>query len=159
MRTRPGAAWGDDEFLARTDAAGPQFAPGEGWAYSNTGYLLLRRLLDEYGGLAAFLPRLGLGATTVAERTEDLAVAVPAASARLRDGVEDVRDLYDQRRIRSTGRPSRGPPTSSASGETCRPRCAIRARSSRSEPRRRASSRPAQETALGFLAAAVRRRS
>ena len=97
VRTRLGAAWGDDEFLAGTDAAGPQFAPGEGWAYSNTGYLLLRRLLDEYGGLAAFLPRLGLGATTVAERTEDLAVAVPAASARLRDGVEDVRGLYDQR--------------------------------------------------------------
>ena len=51
VRTRPGSAWDDDEFLARADAAGPQFEPGKGWAYSNTGYLLLRRLLDEHGGL------------------------------------------------------------------------------------------------------------
>ena len=61
VRTQPGRAWDDDEFLARTAAAGPQFEPGQGWAYSNTGYLLLRRLLDEHGGLAAFLPQLRLG--------------------------------------------------------------------------------------------------
>jgi D-alanyl-D-alanine carboxypeptidase len=95
VRTRPGSAWDDDEFLARADAAGPQFEPGKGWAYSNTGYLLLRRLLDEHGGLAAFLPRFGLGGTTVAERTEDLGAAVPAPSALLLDGVDDVRGVYD----------------------------------------------------------------
>ena len=55
VRRQPGLAWDDDEFLARTAAAGRQFEPGGGWAYSNTGYLLLRRLLDEHGGLAAFL--------------------------------------------------------------------------------------------------------
>jgi D-alanyl-D-alanine carboxypeptidase len=97
VRARPGTAWADDEFLARTAAAGPQFKPGEGWAYSNTGYLLLRRLLDEHGGLAAFLPRLGLGEVTVAERTDDLADAVPAPSALLLDGVDDVRGVYDPR--------------------------------------------------------------
>jgi D-alanyl-D-alanine carboxypeptidase len=97
VRTQPGVAWDDDEFLARTAAAGPQFEPGEGWAYSNTGYLLLRRLLDEHGGLAAFLPRLGLADTTVAERLEDLSVAVPAPSAQLLDGVDDVRGVYDPR--------------------------------------------------------------
>lgn len=95
VRTRPGSAWDDDEFLARADAAGPQFEPGKGWAYSNTGYLLLRRLLDEHGGLAAFLPRFGLGGTTVAERTDDLGAAVPAPSALLLDGVDDVRGVYD----------------------------------------------------------------
>ncbi len=97
VRTRPGTAWEDDEFLARTDAAGPAFEPGSGWAYSNTGYLLLRRLLDEHGGLAAFLPQLGLEDVTVAERIDDLDAAVPASSALLLDGVGDVRGVYDPR--------------------------------------------------------------
>jgi D-alanyl-D-alanine carboxypeptidase len=97
VRTQPGSAWDDEEFLARTDAAGPQFEPGKGWAYSNTGYLLLRRLLDEHGGLAAFLPRLRLEEATVAEQIDDLGAAVPAPSALLLDGVGDVRGVYDPR--------------------------------------------------------------
>jgi D-alanyl-D-alanine carboxypeptidase len=97
VRTSPGAAWHDDEFLARADAAGPDFAPGAGWAYSNTGYLLLRRVLDDHGGLASFLPSLGLDGVTVAEGTDDLRAAVPAASALLLDGVDDVRGVYDPR--------------------------------------------------------------
>jgi D-alanyl-D-alanine carboxypeptidase len=97
VRTRPGSAWDDDEFLARATAAGPQFGPGKAWAYSNTGYLLLRRILDEHGGLASLLPQLGLEDATVAERTDDLAAAVPAPSALLLDGVADVRSVYDPR--------------------------------------------------------------
>jgi D-alanyl-D-alanine carboxypeptidase len=97
VRTRPGSAWADDEFLTRTAAGGPVFEPGTGWAYSNTGYLLLRRVLDEHGGLASFLEQLGLPDATVAERTEDLGVAVPAPSALLLDGVDDVRGVYDPR--------------------------------------------------------------
>jgi len=97
VRTQPGLAWDDDEFLARTAAAGPQFEPGEGWAYSNTGYLLLRRLLDEHGGLAAFLPQLGLADAAVAERPVDLRDAVAASSALLLEGVDDVRGVYDPR--------------------------------------------------------------
>jgi D-alanyl-D-alanine carboxypeptidase len=97
VRRRPGLAWDDEEFLARAAAAGPQFQPGEGWAYSNTGYLLLRQLLDDHGGLAAFLPRLGLADARVAERMDDLSSAVPAPSALLLDGVDDVRGVYDPR--------------------------------------------------------------
>jgi D-alanyl-D-alanine carboxypeptidase len=97
VRARPGVAWEDEEFLARTAAAGRKFEPGQGWAYSNTGYLLLRRLLAEHGGLGAFLPRLGLADATVAERTEDLGLAVPASSTLLLDGVGDVRGVYDPR--------------------------------------------------------------
>jgi D-alanyl-D-alanine carboxypeptidase len=97
VRRQPGRAWEDDEFLARTAVAGPQFQPGQGWAYSNTGYLLLRRLLDQHGGLAALLPRLGLADAKVAERPHDLAVAVPAPSELLLDGVDDVRGVYDPR--------------------------------------------------------------
>ena len=97
VRTRPGRAWEDDEFLARAHAAGPEFETGVGWAYSNTGYLRLRRLLDEHGGLGSFLPRLGLPDTTVAERTADLDAAVAAPSALLLEGVADVRGVYDPR--------------------------------------------------------------
>jgi D-alanyl-D-alanine carboxypeptidase len=97
VRTRPGSAWGDSEFLARTTAAGPSFEPGKGWAYSNTGYLLLRRVLDEHGGLAAFLRRLGLPGVTVAEHADDLRAAVPSASELLLDGVDDIRGVYDPR--------------------------------------------------------------
>src|SRR5207302_4933311 len=97
VRRHPGRAWDDDEFLARTAAAGPQFEPGEGWAYSNTGYLLLRRLLDEHGGLAALLPQLGLADARVAEGLADLSAAVPAPSALLLNGVDDVRGVYDPR--------------------------------------------------------------
>ena len=97
VRMRPGAAWDDEELLARVSAVGPLFEPGKGWAYSNTGYLLLRRLLDEHGGLAAFLPRLGLADARVAERTDDLRAAAPAPSALLLDGVGDVRGVYDPR--------------------------------------------------------------
>jgi D-alanyl-D-alanine carboxypeptidase len=97
VRIRPGTAWDDDEFLARTAAAGPVFAPGDGWAYSNTGYLLLRRLLDGHGGLAAFLPRLGLTDVAVADQMDDFEAAVPSPSALLLDGVDDVRGVYDPR--------------------------------------------------------------
>ena len=97
VRRQPGLAWDDDEFLARTSAAGPQFEPGEGWAYSNTGYLLLRRLLDGNGDLASFLPQLGLGEAKVAESLEDLSAAVPAPSTLLLGGVRDVRGVYDPR--------------------------------------------------------------
>jgi D-alanyl-D-alanine carboxypeptidase len=97
VRRQPGLAWDDDEFLARTSAAGPQFEPGEGWAYSNTGYLLLRRLLDGNGDLASFLPQLGLGEAKVAESLEDLSAAVPAPSTVLLGGVRDVRGVYDPR--------------------------------------------------------------
>ena len=95
VRRQPGLAWDDDEFLARTSAAGPQFEPGESWAYSNTGYLLLRRLLDGNGDLASFLPQLGLGEAKVAESLEDLSAAVPAPSTLLLGGVRDVRGVYD----------------------------------------------------------------
>lgn len=97
VRSRPGRAWSDDEFVARASADGPLFAPGDGWAYSNTGYLLLRRLLDENGGLALLLSRLALGGATVAETPEDYLAAAPAASELIHDGVDDVRGRYDPR--------------------------------------------------------------
>jgi D-alanyl-D-alanine carboxypeptidase len=97
VRRAPLEPWTDEAFLEVTGAAGPEFAPGASWGYSNTGYLLLRRVLDAHGGLASFLPRLGLAETTVAEGPADLLPAVPAPSRRIADGVPDVRGRYDPR--------------------------------------------------------------
>ncbi len=41
------APWSRDELLARVPPDNLLFPPGEGWAYSNVGYLLLRQLIEE----------------------------------------------------------------------------------------------------------------
>jgi D-alanyl-D-alanine carboxypeptidase len=81
VRRAPSEPWSDEEFLRRVLGAGPGSGPGLGWAYSNTGYLLLRQILDQHGGLASFLPGLGFSTATVAEQLTDLARAVPAHSS------------------------------------------------------------------------------
>ncbi len=97
VQAHPAAAWSDAEFLDAAFAAGPDFASGEGWAYSNTGYTLLRILLDQHGGIAAFLPGLGLGNATVAEAPADLFNGVPALWALPGEEPSDVRGRYDPR--------------------------------------------------------------
>jgi D-alanyl-D-alanine carboxypeptidase len=97
LRARPGRGWTDDELLAAARAPGPDFAPGEGWAYSNTGYTLLRILLDDHGGLEAFLPRVGLERAAVAEAPDDLLTVVPAPWALPGEQASDVRGRYDPR--------------------------------------------------------------
>jgi D-alanyl-D-alanine carboxypeptidase len=101
VRAAPGEAWSDAELLGRALERGLDFPPGAGWAYSNTGYLLLRLVLeavtgDVAGALAVrILEPLGLTRTSLAATPTDLAGLVPAASADL--GVEDVRGVYDPR--------------------------------------------------------------
>lgn len=42
--------WSDDELLTRVDIDVPAYEPGIGWTYSNAGYLLVRRAIeDAYG--------------------------------------------------------------------------------------------------------------
>ena len=38
--------WTFDEFLQRTNAEELRFEPGQGWSYSNIGYMVLRRLIE-----------------------------------------------------------------------------------------------------------------
>ena len=73
-------AWPASELLARADAEQLIYRPGEGWVYSNIGYLLVRRLIEATAGedLGSTLARLVLGPLGVegvrlAERREDLA--------------------------------------------------------------------------------------
>src|SRR3954465_3334473 len=42
--------WSEDRLLAHIDAAKLLFEPGQGWSYSNTGYFLVRRLIEQVTG-------------------------------------------------------------------------------------------------------------
>lgn len=50
VRSLPPTAWDDATFLSHAMAKGMLFAPGEGWRYSNIGYMLLRHLIERVSG-------------------------------------------------------------------------------------------------------------
>jgi CubicO group peptidase (beta-lactamase class C family) len=55
--------WSADELMRRVSADTLLFSPGQGWAYSNIGYLFVRRLIEEAAGeeMDAALRRLVFG--------------------------------------------------------------------------------------------------
>jgi CubicO group peptidase (beta-lactamase class C family) len=71
--------WTADEMLQRLDAARLRYAPGDGWRYSNVGYLFVARLIERVTGLAlgealtqrVFSP-LGLSRVRLASTRADL---------------------------------------------------------------------------------------
>ncbi|MFW6075280.1 MAG: serine hydrolase domain-containing protein [Chloroflexota bacterium] len=84
VRETPDTPWTPDEFLERTMAQGMLFQPGEGWSYSNIGYLILKLLLEELhrSSLKCVLEerlfaRLELTQTFVAEDLSDASVLAP----------------------------------------------------------------------------------
>ena len=50
VRAEPERPWSPDRFLAHAAEQPLPFSPGTGWRYSNTGYLLLRLLLERLTG-------------------------------------------------------------------------------------------------------------
>ncbi len=99
LKADPSAPWTAERFLARTLPRGPLFPPGEGWAYSNVGYLLVRLAIERSTGqtlgeaLAGFVVRpLGLRRTAVAATLADVADLAPGWSAAL-DGNGALRDI------------------------------------------------------------------
>ena len=97
LRRDPGTPWTDDEFLERTMRQGYLFPPGEGWAYSNIGYLLVRRTVERITGqrLAVALADLvfeplGLGTTTVITSLADTRRLTPAYSRQLDEAGDAV---------------------------------------------------------------------
>lgn len=72
--------WTEDELLERVDARALLFEPGKGWAYSNIGYLFVRRLIertmcaDLNAALTALVfEPLDLAGTLIASEASDLA--------------------------------------------------------------------------------------
>ncbi len=103
LRADPGNPWAPDEFLARTLPMGLRFPPGQGWAYSNIGYLLVRQAIERtlHRSLrdaldeSIFRP-LALAGTAVAESLADMRHATPGYSAAL-DGdgaLDDISRRY-----------------------------------------------------------------
>lgn len=103
VRSSPSVPWSFERFAAETFEQGLLFAPGEGWAYSNPGYMLLKRIAEEVAGapyralVAERIARpLGLRGTFVPESIGDLASLAPGVSFLLSpDGSpRDVRAHY-----------------------------------------------------------------
>lgn len=100
----PGQAWNFDTFVRETCQRGLDFEPGKGWSYSNTGYMLLKRVLEAAAGnsfaelIAEHVSRpLGLSQTTPLETPDDLLPLTPGYSHTFaREGRPgDVRGRYD----------------------------------------------------------------
>ena len=72
--------WPAEDMLQRANATTPAYQPGEGWAYSNIGYLHVRTLIEQADNapLAEALDHLvlaplGITGVTLAQHPEDLA--------------------------------------------------------------------------------------
>ncbi len=90
LRKSPGTPWAPAQFLERTRSSGMRFIPGKGWSYSNTGYLLLKRVLERITGMPfpTALDRLviapaGLRRTRVTESLADVTDLTPGFSTQL----------------------------------------------------------------------------
>ena len=103
LRAHPETPWTFERFAAETFEKGLEFEPGQGWAYSNPAYMLLKRILESVSGrayrelVAERIARpLGLSRTFVAESIADLESLAPGTSRALTpDGMpRDVRAHY-----------------------------------------------------------------
>lgn len=102
VKRSPSRPWTDTEFLERTLAQGMLFKPGEGWAYSNVGYLLLKQIITQETrqSLASVVDSmicapLGLERSFIPESAADLSVLQPAFSALIaEDGELPVPEVY-----------------------------------------------------------------
>lgn len=104
VEASPGRAWPFEEFIRHTCHRGLDFRPGTGWRYSNTGYMLLKRVVEQANG-SSFSQAiqqhvtgpLGQVDTAVLEGPTSLLDLAPGFSRTLcRDGRwHDIRPIYD----------------------------------------------------------------
>jgi D-alanyl-D-alanine carboxypeptidase len=103
LKADPKHPWSAGQFLTETLSQGLLFEPGQGWAYSNIGYLLLRQVIERVllKSLRAALHEhlfapLGLSDSFVAENIEDAQLLTPGYSAVFSpdESLKDVRALY-----------------------------------------------------------------
>lgn len=103
LRQSPGQPWTDEMFFKRTLAQGPLFEPGEGWSYSNIGYLALKVVIERVLRQplhdvvsTQIVEQLELRRTAVARTLGDAATLTPGFSTTLsRDGeLADISAFY-----------------------------------------------------------------
>jgi D-alanyl-D-alanine carboxypeptidase len=103
VRASPSSPWSFERFAAETFEKGLLFDPGSSWAYSNPGYMLLKRIAEDVAGTSygamigeRIAQPLGLLRTFVPESVSDLSTLAPAVSRALAsDGAtREVRDHY-----------------------------------------------------------------
>jgi D-alanyl-D-alanine carboxypeptidase len=87
VRASPSSPWSFERFAAETFDKGLSFEPGSSWAYSNPGYMLLKRIAEEVAGASyttmireRIAEPLGLHRTFVPESPGDLSGLAPARS-------------------------------------------------------------------------------
>ena len=103
VRRSPSTPWSFERFASETFNKGLWFSPGDGWAYSNPGYMLLKNIGEKATGtpfsslVSERIARpLGLRTMFVPQSIEDLSSLAPTQSRALStDGtVHDVRQHY-----------------------------------------------------------------
>jgi D-alanyl-D-alanine carboxypeptidase len=76
-------AWSDDELIRQFETQAPLREPGQGWSYSNFGYFLIRRLIEQTTGMdielalkALVLSPLGIERSFIARTRADLVLSI-----------------------------------------------------------------------------------
>lgn len=102
VRQNPGQPWSVDAVIERCCGGPLDFPPGEGWRYSNTGYMLLAQAIETVSGRSladaiadGILTPLGLNRTCVAE-TVDRGQVTPGYTRQLSldEAMIDVIPIY-----------------------------------------------------------------
>lgn len=114
LKRSPGSPWTPTQFLDNTLSRGMLFAPGQGWAYSNIGYLILKLVLEHTTGIplrdaldTLVITPAGLDCTFVVETLEDSAAITPGFSTQLNADSRDA-TLHDISRLYHPGWVSHG---------------------------------------------------
>ena len=103
VQTSPEAPWTYEEIVARTCDRALDFEPGQGWAYSNSGYTLVKRIV-ELTAKASFgdalqqhvLSHLALEQTFALNDMSEMGRVVPGYSALFSadEAIKDVRSVF-----------------------------------------------------------------
>lgn len=103
VRNSPSNPWSFERIAAETFGQGLAYDPGQGWAYSNPGYMLLKHILEAVTGASLkellaqrIVQPLRLEQSFVAETIDDLTGLTPAVSRYLEPNgqLRDLRDCY-----------------------------------------------------------------
>ncbi|MBD1915635.1 MULTISPECIES: serine hydrolase domain-containing protein [Cyanophyceae] len=101
VKVTPGAPWPPEAFFEVASRQGLLFAPGQGWSYSNIGYLVLKLLLEKVTGQSMqayldelFFTPLGLTQTFVAASLDDVTGLTPGYTSVFGDELEDMSQRY-----------------------------------------------------------------